>query len=60
MENGILVLHMDQILAEYREMGLMLTIACLLVGNVTLLLYDRLIAVMTALYVNRLRGRLMK
>ena len=57
---SILVLKMDQILREYQEMGLALTIACLLVGNVTLLLYDRLIAIMTALYVNRLRGRLMK
>ena len=57
---SILVLHMDQILNAYREMGLMLTAACLLIGNVTLLLYDRMIAVMTALYVNRLRGRLMK
>ena len=57
---SILVLQMDQILREYQEMGLALTIACLLVGNVTLLLYDRLIAIMTALYENRLRGRLMK
>ena len=57
---SILVLQMDQILREYQEMGLALTAACLLVGNVTLLLYDRLIAIMTALYVNRLRGRLMK
>lgn len=57
---SILVLQMDQILNEYREMGLVLTVACLLIGNVTLLLYDRLIVVMTALYVNRLRGRLIK
>lgn len=57
---SILVLQMDQILREYQEMGLALTVACLLVGNVTLLLYDRLIVIMTALYVNRLRGRLMK
>ena len=57
---SILVLQMDQILREYQEMGRALTAACLLVGNVTLLLYDRLIAIMTALYVNRLRGRLMK
>ena len=57
---SILVLQMDQILREYQEMGLALTIACLLIGNITLLLYDRLIAIMTALYVNRLRGRLMK
>ena len=57
---SILVLHMDQILNAYREMGLMLTAACLLIGNVTLLIYDRMIDIMTALYVNRLRGRLMK
>ncbi len=57
---SILVLQMDQILREYQEMGIALTIACLLVGNIMLLLYDRLIAIMTALYVNRLRGRLMK
>ena len=57
---SILVLQMDQILREYQEMGLALTAACLLVGKVTLLLYDRLIAIMTALYVKRLRGRLMK
>ena len=57
---SILVLQMDQILREYQEMGLVLTADCLLVGNVTLLLYDRLIAIMTALYVKRLRGRLMK
>ena len=57
---SILVLQMDQILREYQEMGLALTVACLLIGNVTLLLYDRMIAIMTALYVNRLRGRLMK
>ncbi len=56
---SILVLRMDQILAEYREMGIALTAACLLIGNVTLLLYDRLIKVMTALYVNRLRDKLL-
>ena len=57
---SILVLQMDQILREYQEMGLALTVACLLIGNITLLLYDRLIAVMTALYVNRLRDRMMR
>lgn len=56
---SILVLRMDQILADYQEMGLALTAACLVIGNVTLLLYDRLIAVFTALYVNRLRGKLL-
>lgn len=56
---SILVLRMDQILLEYREMGLALTGACLLIGNAALLLYDRLIQIMTALYVNRLRGKLL-
>ncbi len=56
---SILVLRMDQILAEYREMGLALTAACLLLGNVALLLYDRVIGIMTALYVNRVRNKLL-
>ena len=56
---SILVLQMDQILNEYREMGMALTLACLLIGNITLLLYDRLIKILTALYVNRLRKRLL-
>ena len=56
----ILVLRMDQILREYREMGLILTLLCLLLGNLTLLLYDRLLMIFTRLYVNRIRGKLLK
>lgn len=56
---SILVLRMDQILTEYREMGLALTAACLLLGNVALLLYDRVIGIMTALYVNKVRNKLL-
>lgn len=55
----IFVFRMDQVLREYREMGLIITIACLVLGNITLLLYDRLLAVMTALYVHKLRNKLM-
>ena len=56
----IFLLRMDAIMNEYREMGMILTIACLVLGNITLLIYDRLLAVMTLLYVRRLRGKLMK
>lgn len=56
---SIFVFRMDQLLRDYQEMGVALTAACLLLGNVCLLLYDRLIAVMTALYVNRLRDKLL-
>ena len=55
----IFVFRLEQVLSDYREMGLMLTAACLLIGNFTLLLYDRLLGVLTRLYVERLRGRLM-
>ncbi len=57
---GVFVLGLTQLAAEYREMGLAMALACLLIGNVTLLIYDRLLMIMTQLYINRLRGRLMK
>lgn len=55
----IFVFRLDQVLSDYQEMGLALTAACLLIGNFTLLLYDRLLGVLTRLYVERLRKRLM-
>ena len=56
----IFLLRMDRIMQEYREMGFILIAACLVLGNITLLLYDRMLSVMTALYVYKLRGKLMK
>lgn len=56
----IFLLRMDAILQEYREMGMVLAIACLLLGNLTLLLYDRLLAVTTILYVHKFRNKFMK
>ena len=56
----ILVFQMEQIIAEYREMGMLLTLFTLLLGNVCLLLYDRMIAVVTAVYVHRFRSKLIK
>jgi len=56
----IFVFQMDQVMREYREMGVILTAACLVLGNITLLLYDRMLAVMTAFYVHKLRSKLIK
>lgn len=56
---SIFVLKMDHILREYQEMGMVLSIVCLLIGNITLLLYDRLLAIATALYVNKFRNKLL-
>jgi len=55
----IFLFQMEQLLREYAEMGLALTAACLLLGNITLLLYDRLLGIFTALYVNKLRGKIL-
>ena len=54
----IFVFRLEQVLGDYRELGLALTAVCLLLGNAILLLYDRLLGVLTRLYVERLRGRL--
>lgn len=56
---SVFVLKMDQILREYQEMGVTLTFVCLLIGNITLLLYDRLLAIATALYINKFRNKLL-
>lgn len=54
------VFRMDAIIAEYREMGVILTAVTLLLGNVCLLLYDRMIVIFTNLYVYKLRDKLIK
>ena len=54
------VLRMDQIIGEYREMGTILTLLTLLLGNACLILYDRMIAVFTNLYVYKFRDKLVK
>ena len=54
------VLRMDQVIAEYREMSRAMLIAFVLLANVTLLVYDRLLGIMAALYVNRLRPKLFR
>lgn len=53
----LFVLRLDQVLRDYQELSTALLIACLALGNVCLLLYDRLIRVFVSLYVRRIRGR---
>ena len=54
------VLRMDQVMAEYREMGRAVLIAFAVLANVTLLVYDRLLAIMAAVYIKKLRGKIFK
>lgn len=54
------VFQMEQIIAEYREMGRILLIVCLALGNICMLLFDRLLAIMTNVYVYKLRDKLIK
>lgn len=56
----IFVFRMEMIIAEYREMGIALTAVTLLLGNVCMLMYDRMILVFTYLYVNKFRNKLIK
>ena len=55
----IYLLRMDRILQEYMEMGLWITIGCLVIGNITLLIYDVLIGNITRIYVHKFRKNLM-
>ena len=54
------VLRMDQIIAEYREMSRVMLIAFILLANVTLLLYDRLLGILAGVYLKKLRPKLFK
>lgn len=53
------VLQMDALLQEYREAGVIMTGFTLLLGNITLLMYDRVLAVATRIYVDKMRGKLL-
>jgi len=54
------LLNMQALMAEYREMGMVMTLICLLLGNICLLVYDRLIAMLTLLYIRKFRDKLIK
>lgn len=57
---SIFIFQMAAIAAEYREMGLAMALFTLLLGNVTLVVYDVLLQRLTALYVVKFRDKLMK
>ena len=52
------VFKMDAVMAEYREMGRAMLAAFILLGNVTLMLYDRLLGIVAVLYLKKLRPKL--
>ena len=52
------VLHMDAVVAEFTEMGAWLLFLFTVLMNFSLLLYDRLLVPLTAIYINKLRPRL--
>ena len=54
------VLRIDQIIADYRDATLAMTAATLLLGNVTLALYDIVLLRFAAIYIARFRPRLFK
>jgi len=57
---SIFIFQMSALLNEYREMGLILTLACLVLGNICLLVYDVLLKRLTLIYVVKFRNRIMK
>ncbi len=52
------VLRLDQIMADYAEMTRALLAVFVILGNVTLVLYDRLLSIAAVVYVRKLRPRL--
>lgn len=54
------VFQMQAIIAEMQAMGIAMNIVLLLIGNITMLLYDRMLKIFTAIYVHKLRDKLIK
>ena len=54
------VLRMDQVIAEYREMGRAMLVGFIVLANITLLVYDRLLAIMAVVYLKKLRPKIFK
>ena len=52
------VLRLDQIMADYADMTRAMLVAFVVLGNVALAMYDRLLSVALVIYVRRLRPRL--
>ena len=54
------VLNMRQVLAEYAEMTRVMLAGFVVISNVTMLLYDRMLTVMTLIYLKKLRPKLFR
>ena len=54
------VFRMDQVIAEYKEMSRAMLAVFILLANVTLVLYDRLLDIMAVVYIRKLRPKLFK
>ena len=54
------VLRLDQIMADYKDATLAMTLLTLLLGNITLALYDIVLLRFAAIYIARFRPRLFK
>jgi len=54
------VFRMDQVITEYREMSRAMLVVFILLANVTLVLYDRLLNIMAVVYLKKLRPKLFK
>ena len=54
------VLRLDQVMADYQDMTRAMTVAMLLLGNLTLTLYDVALVRFAALYLRRIRPKLFK
>lgn len=53
------VFQMEAIIREMQEIGVWMNVILLLIGNITLLMYDRILRIFTAIYVNKLRNKLL-
>ena len=54
------VFRLDQIMADYQDMTRLMLISMLLLGNLTLSLYDIVLTRFAVLYIARLRNKLLK
>lgn len=53
------VLRLEAVIREMQALGVWMNVALLLIGNITLLMYDRILRVFTSIYVHKLRNKLL-
>jgi len=54
------VFRMQAIIAEMQAMGIVMNAVLLVIGNITMLMYDRVLKIFTAIYIHKLRDKLIK